>query len=133
TASSLNVRNGASTKNKVIGSLSKGANVEIVSTSNGWHKIKYKNSYGYVSADYVSVNNSSSTNKPSTDKPSTSIKTGKVRASALNVRNGASTKNKVIGSLSRGSKVEIVSTSNGWHKIKYKNGYGYVSADYITL
>ncbi|MBM7834755.1 SH3 domain-containing protein [Clostridium sardiniense] len=133
TASALNVRNGASTKNKVIGSLSKGATVEIVSTSNGWHKIKYKNGYGYISADYVSVNNSSSTNKPSTNTPSTSTKTGKVKASALNVRNGASTKNKIIGSLSRGAKVEIVSTSKGWHKIKYKNGYGYVSADYITL
>ncbi|WP_338627273.1 SH3 domain-containing protein [Clostridium baratii] len=130
-ASSLNVRSGASTKNSVIGSLNRGAKVEIVSTSNGWHKIKYKNGYGYVSADYIKVD-SSNTSKPES-KPEATTKTGTVNASSLNVRSGASTKNSVIGSLSRGAKVEIVSTSNGWHKIKFKNGYGYVSADYIKV
>ncbi|CUQ16558.1 SH3 domain-containing protein [Clostridium baratii] len=134
-ASSLNVRSGASTKNSVIGSLNRGAKVEIVSTSNGWHKIKFKNGYGYVSADYIKVNSSNTSkpeNKPDT-KPQATTKTGSVNASSLNVRSGASTKNSVIGSLSRGVKVEIVSTSNGWHKIKFKNGYGYVSADYIKV
>ena len=128
-ASSLNVRSGASTKNSVIGSLNRGAKVEIVSTSNGWHKIKFKNGYGYVSADYIKVNGSSTSNNNS----SVSERIGKVNASALNVRSNPSIRNSVIGTLSRGSKVTIVSTSNGWHKIKYKNGYGYVSADYITL
>ncbi|MEG2291092.1 MAG: SH3 domain-containing protein, partial [Clostridium sp.] len=127
-ASSLNVRSGASTKNSVIGSLGRNAKVEIVSTSNGWHKIKYKNGYGFVSADYIKTSSSSNNNKPSA-----SNKTGKVNASSLNVRSGASTKHSVIGSLGRNAKVEIVSTSNGWHKIKYKNGYGFVSADYIAL
>ncbi|MGG7160991.1 SH3 domain-containing protein [Clostridium baratii] len=134
-ASSLNVRSGASTKNSVIGSLNRGAKVEIVSTSNGWHKIKFKNGYGYVSADYIKVD-SSNTSKPESkpeQKPEATTKTGTVNASSLNVRSGASTKNSVIGSLSRGAKVEIVSTSNGWHKIKFKNGYGYVSADYIKV
>ena len=130
-ASALNVRSGASTSSSVIGSLNRGAKVEIVSTSNGWHKIKFKNGYGYVSADYIKVD-SSNTSKPES-KPEATTKTGTVNASSLNVRSGASTKNSVIGSLSRGAKVEIVSTSNGWHKIKFKNGYGYVSADYIKV
>ncbi|WP_054199267.1 SH3 domain-containing protein [Clostridium baratii] len=134
-ASALNVRSGASTSSSVIGSLNRGAKVEIVSTSNGWHKIKFKNGYGYVSADYIKVD-SSNTSKPESkpeQKPEATTKTGTVNASSLNVRSGASTKNSVIGSLSRGAKVEIVSTSNGWHKIKFKNGYGYVSADYIKV
>ena len=82
-----------------------------------------------VSADYIKVNGSSTSNNNS----SVSERIGKVNASALNVRSNPSIRNSVIGTLSRGSKVTIVSTSNGWHKIKYKNGYGYVSADYITL
>ncbi|MDQ0150487.1 N-acetylmuramoyl-L-alanine amidase [Eubacterium multiforme] len=127
-ASSLNVRSSASTKGSIKGSLKRGSKVEIVSTSKGWHKIKYKGGYAYVSADYVKTNNSSSSNKPSSNN-----KIGKVTASSLNIRKGPSTKNSIIGSLKRGSKVEIVSTSKGWHKIKYKNGYGYVSADYIRF
>ena len=67
------------------------------------------------------------------EKPEATIKTGTVNASALNVRSGASTSSSIIGSLNRGAKVEIVSTSNGWHKIKYKNGYGYVHGDYVKI
>ena len=138
TASSLNVRKGSSIKNTIIGSLKKGSKVEIISTSNGWHKIKYKNGYGYISADYVKINSTSSNsssnlNSKPQEKPESVTKKGTVTASALNIRKGPSTKNTIIGSLKRGSKVEIVSTSKGWHKIKYKNGYGYVSADYIRF
>ena len=140
TASALNVRSEASTSSSIKGSLSRGSKVEIVSTSKGWHKIKYKGSYGYISADYVKINdsssssnNSSSNNNSSNNKPESTVKTGTVTASALNVRSGASTSSSIKGSLSRGSKVEIVSTSKGWHKIKYKGSYGYVSADYVKI
>ncbi|MDO4536271.1 MAG: SH3 domain-containing protein [Clostridium perfringens] len=52
-ASKLNVRSGSSTSNEIIGTLKKGDLVEIVSKENGWYKIKFYNSYGYVSASYV--------------------------------------------------------------------------------
>ena len=60
-----------------------------------------------------------------------STKTGTVTCSSLNVRSGAGTSYRKIGSLSYNQKVTIVSTVNGWYKIKYGSGYGYVSADYI--
>ncbi|MGL4847805.1 MAG: SH3 domain-containing protein [Clostridium sp.] len=128
TASSLNVRSGAGTGHKVIGSLRNGAKVEILSTSGGWHKIKYGSGYGYVSDDYVRVTSGGGSVTP---PPVTGERTGTVKASSLNVRSGAGTGHKVIGSLGNGAKVTIVSTSGGWHKIKYGNGYGFVSADYI--
>lgn len=60
-------------------------------------------------------------------------KTGTVSADALNVRKGASTNYKILGTLKKNTKVTIVATaSNGWYKIKYKDGYGYVSNKYIT-
>ena len=60
-----------------------------------------------------------------------STKTGTVTCSSLNVRSGAGTKYRKIGSLSYNQKVTIVSTVNGWYKIKYGTGYGYVSSKYI--
>lgn len=53
--------------------------------------------------------------------------------SALNVRKGAGTSYKILGTLKNGTKVTIISkTSNNWYKIKYSSSYGYVSGKYIT-
>ena len=134
----LNVRSGAGTSYSVIGSLSNGANVEIVETSGSWYKIKYGSGYGYVSKDYVTVSSSSNSNSGSTSNSGSSTTTttqsGTIKVSgALNVRSGAGTGYSVIGSLSNGANVEIVETSGSWYKIKYGSGYGYISKDYVTV
>ncbi len=59
--------------------------------------------------------------------------TGTVTATILNVRSGASTSYSVIGKLSKGEKVEILSSSNGWYKIEYDNNKtGWSCDDYIS-
>ena len=129
--SSLNVRNGASTSSRIIGSLSNGSNVTIVGESGYWYKIKYGNTTGYVSKDYVQALGES--NNGNSSQETTSSKSGKVVNvhSGLNVRNGASTSSGIIGSLSNGSNVTILGESGNWYKIKYGNSTGYVSKDYV--
>lgn len=57
---------------------------------------------------------------------------GLVNATSLNVRSGAGTNYSILGKLTNNSKVTIVAKcSNNWLKIKFNNGYGYVSRDYI--
>ncbi len=137
-ADALNVRSGASTSNKIIGSLGKNATVQIISTSNGWHKIKYNNAIGFVSAEYITIssnnsgNNNSSSGNNNSSNNNTVISTGIVKADALNVRSGANTSSKIVGTLYKNSKVEILSTSNGWHKIKFKSGTAFVSSEFIS-
>ncbi|MGL5414481.1 MAG: SH3 domain-containing protein [Clostridium sp.] len=135
-ASALNVRQGMGTNTKVIGSLKRGAKVNIVETKNGWHKIKYGTGYGYVSSDYINVSGGTTNPEPPKPTPPPTVsgsKEGTVTASALNVRAGMGTNTKVIGSLKRGAKITIVETKNGWHKIKHGGSYGYVSDDYVTI
>ena len=63
TVSTLNVRSGSSTKNKVIGSLKRNNSVQIVSTSNGWHQVKLSsNKTGWASSKYISIGNSNANN-----------------------------------------------------------------------
>ena len=135
TTSSLNVRSGPSTNKSVIGSIKKGSTIEIISTSsNGWHKIKFKNGYGYVSGKYISISSNTNTNTNTNNISSIKVThTGTVNTSSLNVRSKANTSSSKLGSLKKGSKIEIVEkTSNGWYKIKFKKGYGYVSGSYIS-
>ena len=117
TATSLNVRSGASTSYSVIGKVTKGEEVEILSSNNGWYKIEYgDNKTGWSSGDYISKNTT----------------VGTVTATSLNVRSGASTSYSIIGNLAKGEEVEILSSSNGWHKISYSDSIGWVSSNYVS-
>lgn len=125
TASALNVRVNPNTSSNVIGTLSYNTKVNILEINNGWYKINYNNSLAWISSDYIKLDNS---------KPIVSNnKLGTVIATSLNVRSGNSTTHNIIGSLHKGKEVEILETSNGWHKIKFNNSTAYVSADYISI
>ncbi|XZK28481.1 SH3 domain-containing protein [Clostridium perfringens] len=137
-SSSLNVREGASTSSKVIGSLSGNSKVTIVGEEGAFYKIEYKGSHGYVAKEYVkdvteSNNSNQGTQTPEKpNNPETTKKTGIVNvSSSLNVREGASTSSKVIGSLSGNSKVTIVGEEGAFYKIEYKGSHGYVAKEYV--
>ncbi|MDK0678644.1 SH3 domain-containing protein [Clostridium perfringens] len=137
-SSSLNVREGAGTSSKVIGSLSGNTKVTIVGEEGAFYKIEYKGSHGYVAKEYikdVTESNNSNQGTQTPEKPSTpesTEKTGIVNvSSSLNVREGASTSSKVIGSLSGNTKVTIVGEEGAFYKIEYKGSHGYVAKEYI--
>ena len=56
---------------------------------------------------------------------------GVVTGNGVNVRAGASKDSEKIGSLNGNEEVTILEEENGWYKIEYKGGTGYVSADYV--
>ena len=129
TADALNVRSGPSTSYSITTKLYKGDKVEILETSNGWHKIKASNGkIGWVSGDYIKVSSGS------TSQPSTSTTKATVTATSLNVRSGAGTSYSVITKLPKGTVVDVLeSASNGWKKIKTSGGTtGWVSGSYLT-
>ncbi|SUY30739.1 SH3 domain-containing protein [Clostridium perfringens] len=137
-SSSLNVREGASTSSKVIGSLSGNTKVTIIGEEGAFYKIEYKGSHGYVAKEYikdVTESNNSNQGTQTPEKPSTpenTKKTGIVNvSSSLNVREGASTSSKVIGSLSGNTKVTIVGEEGAFYKIEYKGSHGYVAKEYV--
>ncbi|MGU8244471.1 SH3 domain-containing protein [Clostridium perfringens] len=137
-SSSLNVREGASTSSKVIGSLSGNTKVIIVGEEGAFYKIEYTGSHGYVAKEYVKdVTESSNSNQGTQTQEKPSIpenteKTGIVNvSSSLNVREGASTSSKVIGSLSGNTKVTIVGEEGAFYKIEYKDSHGYVAKEYV--
>ncbi|MDU2443637.1 MAG: SH3 domain-containing protein [Clostridium perfringens] len=132
-SSSLNVREGASTSSKVIGSLSGNTKVTIVGEEGAFYKIEYKGSHGYVAKEYIKdIKDEVVTEPEKPSAPENTEKTGVVNvSSSLNVREGASTSSKVIGSLSGNTKVTIVGEEGAFYKIEYKGSHGYVAKEYI--
>ena len=105
-----------SKKYKIITTLSRNEEVEVISIENGWAKVKYNSKIGYVSNSYL---------KDKTD--TTTVDTKYVNTGSLNVRSGPSTSYRILGVYKYGQEVKVVSVNNNWAKIKYNNGYAYVS------
>ena len=118
TASTLNVRTGPSTSySKASYQLTSGELVEVVSVANGWAQLSDGN---YVSAQYLMAVTTSD------DGAATTMY---VTCRTLNVRTGPSTSYSKVGTLSRGTSVEVVGTYGNWAKLS--NGY-YVSLSYLS-
>ena len=123
----LNVRSGAGTGYSRVGYLYSGNSVSILKDcGNGWYQISYGSGSAYVCAEYIS------TGSDSGDGDGGEQTTGIVTADALNVRSGAGTGYSRLGLLYSGNSVTILGSSNGWYKISYGNGVGYVSAEYVS-
>lgn len=124
----LNVRSGAGTSHSRVGYLYSGNSVSILKDcGNGWYEISYGSGSAHVSAEYITWGDNNSSNDDSDTKT-----TGIITADALNVRSGAGTGYSRLGLLYSGNSVTILGSSNGWYKISYKNGVGYVSAEYVS-
>ena len=160
----LNIRSGAGTSYSKIGTLKKGATVKILQTSKGWHKIELSGSKtGWVSADYIKITTSSNSGSTSggdsssgsnnngsgsnnntsggnTENDSNDNSTeesneiGIVTTDVLNVRSGAGVSYSVVTQITKNTKVTILSSNDGWYKIKLSDGTtGWVSASYIKI
>jgi N-acetylmuramoyl-L-alanine amidase len=117
-ADALRVRTGPGTDHSIIGMVTNGQKVQVLEEVQGWYKIVYNNQEAYVSKDYIAFT------------PAGGSFT--VNASALNVRTGPGTTYSVIGSVKNGQTLQIIGEMNGWFKIAYNNGEGYVSKQYVT-
>ena len=117
TCRTLNVRLGGGTGYARIGTLSRGTILEG-ELENGWLKFPYNGQTAYCSADYLA-------------KIGGDLTDMHVTCRTLNVRAGAGTNFEILGTLSRGTEVEILDVLPGWYEIEYLGGEAYVSAAYI--
>ena len=142
----VNFRTGPSTSSSVIRMLNKGTEVTVLEESSGWYKLNCNGTTGYMSSKYVTVSepkkveaslgsSSGSTSTTTTQEPEVTAmdETGKVTGNYVNFRSGPSTNYKVIATLAKGTKVEILGKTGGWYKIKHSGSTGYMSADYVKV
>ena len=127
TTAGLNVRTGPSTSYAKIVTLSYGQSVNVLSTSNGWSKINYNGSTGYVSSQYLQSTKPSSSSSSETSQTVKYVNT----TSGLNMRTGPATSYAKITTIAYGQSVNVLYTSNGWSKINYSGSTGYVSSQYL--
>jgi cell wall-associated NlpC family hydrolase len=124
TGSSLRLREEPTTSASIVTTLNKGVAVAILDDStDGWYKISYNGSTGYVSSDYMIV-----------DRDNLFTTYGRTNADSVNVRSSASTDSEVLASIATGTIVTINGFENGWYKVTCKYGTeGYIRSDLLDM
>ncbi len=64
--------------------------------------------------------------------PAAKVLTCTVNAKAVNIRNGAGTSFKILGSVKKGAKLEIINKKGTWYQVKYGKGTGYIAGWLVT-
>ena len=117
--SELNIRSTNSVNGTRLGSYNYGDRVEILEKSGNWGRTEK----GWISLDYVYQDGTTGTKTA----------TGTITGEGLNVRSGPGTKYDTVGSLTKGSQVQILEqfTYNGttWGCIKN----GWICMDYVQV
>ena len=124
TGSSLRLRAEPSTAASVVTTLDKSVAVAILDDSvDGWYKIAYNGSTGYVSADYLNV-----------DQDNVFTTYGRVNSDGVNVRSDASTDSSVLATIEEDAIVTVNGLVDGWYDVTCEYGTeGYIRSDFLDL
>ena len=124
TGSSLRMRAEASTSASIVTTLDKGVAVAVLDdTLDGWYKVAFNGSTGFVSADYMVI-----------DQDNVFESYGRVNADGVNVRSDASTDSEVLASVDAGTVVTVNGFVDGWYDVTCKYGTeGFIRSDFLDL
>ena len=123
----VNIRAGAGTQTSVLGGLYRGQTVTVISSSQGWTKIKFAGSTAYVASRYLSKG----ADLPAPKKIGAG--TVKVTTTALNLRTGPGLSYQVIKVLKDGARVTMTGkTARGWAQLVSGKSTGWSSMQYLA-
>jgi uncharacterized protein YgiM (DUF1202 family) len=121
TATRLNVRDRPGFDGAKIGSLAKGAVIDILEKHGDWLEIGFNEQSAFVHEEYVEFVDAGSP------------KQGTVSADVLNVRRAPRGSGEIIGSLSYDTEVNILSRVGRWYEIRFNESTAFVHGDFIRI
>jgi uncharacterized protein YgiM (DUF1202 family) len=137
TTAKINLRSsaGSTSSSTVIGTIPKGATIQLIGKStkySNWFYVEYNGKQGFVEGTYLTTTDSSSSDDD--DSSSSSSYTRYVTVN-LNLRSSAKiTSSNIITTLSKGTKVTVLGKSgDNWYYVQTPSGQkGYVAAGYFS-
>ena len=112
--------------------LKEGSKVKILSELNGWYKVENSDGkQGWLYGQFINFSDEEIENAKDEEVENAKAVSGTVTEN-LNFRKGPSRDEEIISVHERGSKIEILSESDGWYKVKNSDGeVGWSHSEYI--
>jgi N-acetylmuramoyl-L-alanine amidase len=116
------VRNGPDASYQMVAGLRYGQRVKVIKRQNGW--AQFEDPAGWSSEAYLSFEQSNSSDPIESPQPTTTPDSyGICNTSGLNVRDGPGVTYAIVGGLTYGQRVKIISHQNGWAQIETPPGW----------
>ncbi|GHU67166.1 hypothetical protein FACS1894184_06520 [Clostridia bacterium] len=140
---SLNIREEASDKARVLVKVPYGSQVEVYAISGSWAEVRYNGQYGYAASRYINLNGGAA--QTASAGTSLSVQPSSVQsASAARVntesgegnvylRGNANKNATILDRVPHGSQVTVLSADGVWVRVTYKGRTGYILADYLVF
>ncbi|MBE6964073.1 MAG: NlpC/P60 family protein [Ruminococcaceae bacterium] len=123
TGSSLRLREAPSTSSGIVTHLDKNVYTAVLGKSGDWYHISVGGKTGYVSSAYLRL-----------DEDGIFETAGRVNASCVPVRSGASVDAPMLALLNTGTEVTITGLTNGWYAVTCRYGTkGYIRSDFLDM
>ena len=123
----LNLRSAASSSSQVLTTVPNGTSVTVFEVSNGFGKVSYKNTVGWLSMSYLAP-----VTVISSDVTSSGIYRVTTAGGSLKLRASASATANVLTLVPNGTEVNVTGISNGFGKATYNGKTGWLSMNYLT-
>ena len=107
---------------KKIGSIPKGAEVEIIEQGAKWHQVRYNGCTGYSAAKYISVGG---------NKQPESGYVGECTGDGVRVRKEPDFGDNIIRHLNKGNLFDVLEVCGVWTHISVEGVEGYIYSDYV--
>ena len=139
TGNTVNVRSKADTNSKIITTVSKNDDVDVLEKTGEWYKIKYKNNEGYIYKDYIKVEEDDSdevaANVENEDNEDNKITSNNEQIKYLAAGDGIKIAPNIISNeiltLSNDTEFVIIEQTNLWSYININNTNGWIRNDQI--
>ncbi|WP_169726449.1 SH3 domain-containing protein [Desulfotruncus alcoholivorax] len=124
TGSDVNVRSGPDTGSAIVTKVHQNEQYNVVDKRGDWFKINANGVNGWIAGWLVKTESI----------PDKSVSYAVVKNDTLNVRNGPGTTYNIVKQVKAGDKLEVVSNSNNWYKVKLPDGNtGWVAGWLVTI
>ena len=132
TADKVKVYAQASASSKYLGTLGRGTQVNVLKWSGGWAYIELNGNYGYCKLSALTPTSNLATPAPTATPNRADIVPAVVTASKVKVYASANASSKYLGTLGKGTQVNVIAWKNGWAYIELNGNYGYCALSALT-
>ena len=124
----VNVRSLPSLEGEVVGKLYNNSVGTFISEEDGWYQISSGNVTGYVKAEYCVTGEEAVEIAKLVGKRIATVTT-----QTLFIRQEPTTESAKLGMLPEAEELLVLEEADGWVRVDFEDGIGWVSADYVSL